>query len=168
MSDTEKVYYPAEIAENPLPSDQVATDTTVSSVAGSDTKPAQTEKIVDNPLPRRVIASEVIGSVLNTKSKKILAEIEFTPSGALQIGKYIFAVSGDVRLSPVGIIARNQLGETTFALDGDTGDAVFKGQVLAGSFLAQDDDGNYVTVDGERILIHDGPTNKNIVLIGKF
>lgn len=127
----QKVYEPETIVDNALP--------LASSPASSVTESAQsggvvsTRKIKDSPIPR-YIARETISQTFNTKSRKILAEFQFTESGAIQIGKYVYALSGDLRISPAGIIARNQNGDITFALDGDTGDATFRGIVQAQDF----------------------------------
>ena len=119
-------------------------------------------------MPTRRVAHEVIGSALNTKSRKILAVFEFTESGALQIGKYENGVSGDLRITPNGITARDLAGITTFSLDGTTGDAVFKGTIqsesLIAGLVAVGD--NNVILDGEnqRIVINDGTNDR--ILIG--
>jgi len=163
MSNEEKVYYPATIADTPLPGE-------VEEVSGVVEKKSagiyQADRIPDRGFPTKKIAYEVMSSSLNTKSKKILAEFEFTEYGALQIGKYLNGVSGDLRISPNGITARDSAGNTTFALDGSTGSAVFAGTIQSGTLIAGmvvvGD--NRVRIDGEngRILIDD------LVLLGAF
>ncbi len=69
------------------------------------------------------MAVETIGSALNTKSKRILAEFQFADSGAIKVGKFAPGVSGDLRISPNGIVARNESGIITFSIDGTTGNA---------------------------------------------
>ena len=179
----EKVYTPEVITENPFPNSEAYTSSETNSSGGTST-PTTTKP---QNMPKKVVAVELIGSVLNTKSKKILAEVQFTPSGALQIGKYQSGVSGDLRISPVGILARNTSGNTTFALDGDTGDATFLGTVQAGSAIfatisaskittgtlqatetidiGSPGSGKYLRLDGvnARIIGHDG-TNPRIVI----
>lgn len=59
---------------------------------------------------------------LNTSAKTILADFSFGVSGALQIGTYQAGVSGDIRISPNGIIARNSAGANTIAINGSTGE----------------------------------------------
>lgn len=86
--------------------------------------------------PSKKIAREIIGARLNTESKRILGQFQFTEQGALQIGKLIQGITGDIRISPVGIIGRDAAGNYTFTLDAETGDATFKGMVQAGSFIA--------------------------------
>lgn len=68
---------------------------------------------------------------LNTSTKTILDAFTFGASGALQIGTYSFGVSGDVRISPNGIVGRNSANQTTFSIDGTTGNAAFTGTVNA-------------------------------------
>lgn len=145
----DKVYKPTEIQDAPFPNqDQASQDT--SQQTGDVFTP---KTMVDTPLPRKKIASEVIGATLNTSSRKILAEFEFTPSGAIQIGDYKEGQFGDIKISPAGIVARNVRGETTFALDGDTGDAVFKGTITAGSVISAGD------IVGGTLVLSDTGTN---------
>lgn len=67
---------------------------------------------------------------INTATGTILGEFDFGESGALQIGTYSNGVSGDLKLSPAGILARNSAGATTFSIDGTTGVAVLAGLVV--------------------------------------
>lgn len=124
-------------------------------------------KIPNQEFPVKRVAQELIGTVLNTQSRKILQEFQFTKSGALQIGEYTSGVSGDVRISPDGITARNSAGNTTFNLDGDTGDATFAGKLRSGSIVTGDIvvGNNNVIIDGvnKRILVNDG-TNDRVLL----
>ena len=161
----EKVYTPATIEDQPLPQEGEE----VSFGSSASDKGVETQKTIPNKtIPRKRVAVELIGTALNTKSRKILAEFQFTPSGALQIGTYENGVSGDIRISPGGIVARNISGITTFTLDGDTGDAIFAGElrsgsVITGQIIVGD---NHIIIDGEnkRIIINDGTTDR--VLIG--
>lgn len=166
MAD-EKVYYPETIDENPLPIQEgmVAFEDTQKTSNGEYTN----KKIESQPLPTRKIAYELLGNQLNTRSRKILAEFQFTQSGALQIGKYENGVSGDLRISPNGITARDSAGITTFAIDGTTGNATFKGEVQAGAFISGlvvvGD--NSVVIDGEarRMVFYD-ENDIPVILIG--
>ena len=132
--DDEKVYVPQTISENPFPQEAGVVSFAPSQTTGNDTYSPQVTQNQTPPTKR--IAVELIGSALNTKSRKILQKFEFTKNGAIQVGEYENGVSGDVRISPIGITARNQSGLTTFALDGDTGDATFLGTVQSGSLIA--------------------------------
>ena len=69
----------------------------------------------------------------DTDSKTILSDFTFGTSGALQIGTYSDGVSGDIRISPNGILGRNKDGDTTFSINGTTGDATFGGTLVAAS-----------------------------------
>ncbi len=69
----------------------------------------------------------------DTDSKTILSDFTFGTSGALQIGTYESGVSGDIRISPNGILGRNKDGDTTFSINGTTGDATFGGTLVAAS-----------------------------------
>ena len=151
----EKILSPQTIEDTPFPQEVAITDYGVTQSSNGGV--SETSKIKNQSPPYKRVATELLGSALNTKSRKILAEFEFTESGALQIGKYEPGVSGDVRLTPNGITARDLSGITTFALDGDTGNAVFKGTIQAGSFV-----GGEVIVGNNR-LIMDGSTGRFVV-----
>ena len=131
MAD-EKTFYPEVIQENPFPGDPLLPRVPQpKSPAGTYAPKADAE----GRFPTRKIAVELLGQALNTKSKKILQEFQFTPSGAIQVGDYKKGDSGDLRISPNGITARDIAGLTTFAIDGTTGDAVFKGTLQAGAIV---------------------------------
>lgn len=167
MTENQKVYYPETIEESPFPYETTESFATTQQTSNQE---YESEKIKPQSFPTRKVAFEVLGQALNTKSRKILAEFQFTESGAIQIGKYQNGVSGDIKISPNGIVARNTSGITTFALDGDTGDAVFKGTVQTGTLISGlvvvGD--NSVRIDGEnkRIVVNDGEYDR--VLIGQF
>lgn len=167
MAD-EKVYGPSEIADNPLPQDTTPVTTPASQPTSHDVITPKT--IPDQPLPTRMIAHEVIGEVLNTKSKKILAEFGFTKMGAIQIGQQQDGISGDIRISPIGIVGRNPAGVVTFSIDADTGDAVFAGEVQAGSFISGEvsvGDGS-VIIDGDSSSINIFDSNsKNLIRLNE-
>jgi hypothetical protein len=129
----DKVYTPEVLEDSNFPTEEtISTSTVASSGVYTPTE------IEDTSLPVKKIANELISSVLNTQSHKILGELQFTRMGAIQIGSYEEDETGDVRISPEGIVGRNTQGETTFALDGETGDATFKGTVRAGSLVSGD------------------------------
>src|SRR3990167_10241317 len=131
MFDDLRTYESEVIVENPFPGQDSSLSISTPPVKGVYAPTIEKEKI----FPKKRIATELIGQTLNTRSRKILGEFEFTPSGALQIGDYKNGVSGDLRISPNGLTARDIAGLTTFAIDGTTGDAVFKGEVQAGSVV---------------------------------
>ena len=163
----DKIYKPQVIDDNPFPNEEGEVPFGVTQSTSGERVSA--EKIPDQGFPTKRIATEVISTALNTKSRKILAEFEFTESGALQIGKYANGVSGDLKISPSGIVARNDAGTTTFAIDATTGDAVFKGSVQAGSIitgLVVVGD-NKIILDGEKRYILIADENDDRVLLGK-
>lgn len=165
--DDNKIYYPQTIEESPFPTtegeqDFGETQQTSKSEYSSKTIKAKT-------FPTKRIAYEVLGSALNTRSRRILAEFEFTQSGALQIGKYENGVSGDIRISPNGLVGRDSAGLTTFAIDATTGNVVFKGEVQAGAFISGlvTVGDNSVVIDGEnrRMVFYD-ENDVPVILIG--
>lgn len=153
--DTEKVYTPQVIADTPFPMQDAQSQTVTQPAANGIYKPQET---TDNVFPVKRVAVELMSQALNTRSKKITQAFQFTQSGALQIGEYTNGVTGDVRISPNGITARNLTGDTTFDLDGETGDAVFAGQLRAGSTIVSN---NIITEEssngnGRTVYLNDG------------
>ena len=141
MFDDLRTYESEVIVENPFPGQDSSLSISTPPVKGVYAPTIEKEKI----FPKKRIATELIGQTLNTRSRKILGEFEFMPSGALQIGDYKNGVSGDLRISPNGITARDIAGLTTFAIDGTTGDAVFKGEVQAGSLISAEINADLIT-----------------------
>ena len=137
--DNLKVFYPETIADQPFPGEAGMVGIDTPTATGGQVITA--EKIKDKPFPQKRIAKELISNSLNTISRKILAVYQFTKMGAIQIGEYILGKSGEIKISPDGIVAKNKNGYTTFALDGDTGDAVFKGEIRASDFVVVDNNG---------------------------
>ena len=164
---TEKIYTPEVIQENPFPGDPLLPGIPQPKApAGTYAPKADAE----GRFPTRKIAVELLGQALNTKSKKILQEFQFTPSGAIQVGDYKKGDSGDLRISPNGITARDIAGVTTFAIDGTTGDAVFKGTIQTGALIsglvAVGD--NNIVIDGEskRMVFYDD-SGIPVIVIGE-
>ena len=108
-------------------------------------------------LYKEQVVTDIIGTNLDTQSKRILGGFTFGKLGSLQIGDYEEGETGDIRITPDGIVARNIAGVTTFALDGDTGDATFAGTIMAGSVIS----GSLVT--GSILISDDG-----IIQIGSY
>lgn len=150
-----KIYTPETIEDNPLPQEGEASLATTDSSSGDIHSPTE---IKDQPLPVKRMSHELIGSVLNTQSRKILAEFEFTEMGAIQIGKYTTGISGDIKISPSGIVGRNLSGITTFSIDGDTGNATFLGTIQAGSVIADSVLTDYLQVGEAASDVNDGVT----------
>ena len=165
-----KEYQPTVIEATQFPGiEQQSLDAPGSAAPGRDNY-APTE-VPGRTFPTQTIANTVISDSFDTQSRRILAEYEFAKQGALQIGEYVEGESGDVRISPSGIIGRNLDGDITFSLDAVTGDATFRGTVAAGSLIAGRTDigianGN-VWIDGDevRIMISDGTHDR--ILLGR-
>lgn len=144
---------------------------------GSNTDPVTTDSgaltphtMVNQIFPLVPVAVETISQSINTATKSILGEFTFESLGAISIGEYKQGVSGEVRISPNGIVATNINGVTTFTLDGTTGNATFAGQLLAGSIvtglLVVGNNNLTISVDGSghaTLLMNDG-TNDRLLL----
>ncbi len=162
----EKLFVPEIIEETPFPGEtSELLGVSTKSVSGETHSPTVSR---ENSVRRKRAAVELLSQALNTKSKKILQEFEFTESGAIRIGKFLEGFSGDIRISPNGITARDSAGLTTIAIDGITGDIVIKGTLQAGSVIAGEVvvGDNSLILDGanRRIIVNDG--DKDRVLIG--
>ena|SRR3990167_7093182 len=162
--DDEKVYTPEVVEENPFPGGvdpiflgQSSPKDTFAPTVSKDTK-----------IRTKRTAVELLSTSLNTRSRKVLQEFELQQSGGFQIGNYQEGLSGDLRITPNGLTARDQAGTTTFAIDGTDGSAVFKGEVKSGSLVSGQVivGNNRVIIDGESqtIIVNDGSNDR--VLIG--
>lgn len=150
MADKIKVFKPEEIEENPFPTQEEQESLGTTQKTSNDE--FKNQEISEQPVHRLKPAKEIVSKALNTISKKITQAFEFTQSGAIQIGNFLDGTTGDIRISPDGITARNVDGETTFALDGVTGNAVFKGEIQSGSILT----GAITITDEQGTTIIDG------------
>lgn len=137
----EKVYTPEVVQDTPFPEQGIQLDTLSQPSAGGNFSPTVSK---DKSFPRKRVAREVISTILNTKSKKILGNFKLEQSGGFQIGDYKSGVTGDLRLTPDGQVARNKAGIITFAIDADTGDITLLGTLQAGSVIATDIDGDLI------------------------
>lgn len=157
MDEKIQILEPETIAETPFPGQEGDVSFSDSQKTSDGVNSPRT--IQDQINPTVKIAHEVISEALNTKTQKVLAEFQFTRYGALQIGEYDVGISGDIRISPNGIVGRNNQGENTFVLDGDTGDAYFKGTIQAGALIsgAVAVGDNDIVIDGaqKRMVFYD-------------
>lgn len=153
MAD-DKVYTQEVIEDTPFPQEDGTVPYTDAQSTSGEIYSQKTIK--PQTMPTKRVAVELIGSMLNTKSKKILGEFQFTKNGAIQVGEYTNGVSGDIRISPNGITARNLSGLTTFSLDGDNGDAVFAGTIQAGTLISG------VVAVGDGDILIDGESKQMI------
>lgn len=158
MADEIKVYTPTVIDDAPFPQEDLIMGTSQTSPSGA----LSPSTIKDQTIPTKRIAVELLSSVLNTRSKKILQEFQFTQSGALQIGKYENGVSGDLRISPAGITARNTSGLITLSIDGETGDAVFAGELRSGSVITE------TVILGNSDIVLDGENRRIVFFNGNI
>ena len=137
----EKIYTPETIPDTPFPNQDTAGSSAVLQQVDSTNQIYSPKTIAETPFTQPVIANETISSNFNTQTKKILNEFTFAPMGAIRIGNYQDGDTGDISISPDGILARDKYGNPTFSLNGDTGDATFKGVVQASGFNIIDDQG---------------------------
>lgn len=147
MDTANKVYKPEVIQDTPFFG---------SSAASSQKSNGQVfypDTIPNNSFPQSIIARDIKSVSIDSTARKILGSYSFGRMGAIQIGNYQSGVSGDVRISPSGIVARDSAGNNTFALDATTGDAVFKGTVAAGSVVT-----GYLEVGGAAGDVNSGTT----------
>lgn len=160
-----KVYSPTVIADMPFPQEGGSDLTTAQTTGGGVYSPETTK---DNPFPVKRTAVELLSTALNTRSKRILQEFQFTKSGALQIGEYEEGVSGDIRISPNGIVARDNSGNTTISIDGTTGDVIISGTLQSRNVLTGDlivgNNGVIISGEDRTIIVNDGTYDR--VLIG--
>jgi hypothetical protein len=150
----DKVYAQEIVTTNPFPGEvlQPATQSSPTSVGQRHTQPVSQTKT----FPTKKVAVELLSTALNTRSRKILQQFELQQSGGFQVGNFEEGLSGDIRLTPAGLTARNIAGLTTFVLDGDTGDAVFAGEVKAGAFISG------LVIVGDNSVVIDGETKRMV------
>lgn len=160
-----KLYEPEIIQENPFP-----TEPQLVPFAGQrNPKGTFTPKVSkDKAFPTRRTAIELLSTALNTRSKRILQEFQLQDSGGLKVGDFKQGASGDLRITPNGITARDIAGITTFAIDATTGDAIFIGTIRAGTIISGlvSVGDSSIVLDGEnkRIVIFDNADDARIVI----
>lgn len=66
-------------------------------------------------------AGHFADDAINTATSTIVTPFTFDTLGAIQIGTYVNTSSGDVKISPAWILARDKTGATSFFLNGATG-----------------------------------------------
>lgn len=120
-----KIFFPNTIADKPIDGGSIGNNTDTKDTAFSPNSSPSNE--INSP----VLASDVVGMSMNTQARQILGGYTFGQVGSLAVGKYVAGVSGDIRISPSGIVGRNTSGTNTFTIDGTTGSATFLGTVTA-------------------------------------
>lgn len=128
----DKLYAPEIIQESPFPGEIFQPVNSLVNASGENLTPGATK---EKTFPKKRTAIELLSTALNTKSRKILQEFQLEQSGGIRVGDFKEGISGDVSITPNGLLARNIAGITTVAIDGDTGDAIFAGQIRAGSTI---------------------------------
>lgn len=155
---SEKVYLPETIEESPFPIIGMNVIESGSTTVSTTKDTYDTERVPNRTIPYAIQYPDVLSVALDTRARKIRGNFNFTPTGAISIGKYQDGVSGQIDISPDGIVATNSDGDTTFTLDGTTGDAYFAGTIQAGAVVAGE-----ITVSGA-FVVNDG--SNNIIWLG--
>jgi hypothetical protein len=145
----DKNYEPEVIQENPFPGEAVQPILSSPQAVGVGNYSPNTTK--EKTFPQKKTAVELLSTALNTRSRKILQEFELQQSGGIQVGNFQEGLTGDLRLTPNGITARDIAGLTTFAIDGTTGDAIFAGELRTGALIT----GSVEVIDGN-ISLYNG------------
>jgi hypothetical protein len=169
MADEVKIYKPETEKELPLP---VENQTTVSSSGGKSSTEVLKPQEESESLPSQKIAYAVISESIDTQKRRILGQFEFGEMGAIRIGKYKQGESGEILITPNGITAINQTGDTTLTIDGTTGNATFRGTIQANSVVGgsvrvgtgSGSAGVFIDGGNKRIIVNDGTYDR--VLIG--
>jgi hypothetical protein len=121
-----KIFFPNTIQDQSIGGGSTGTPSeTKDSVFYPNTSPS-------NPITLPVVASQLVNISLNTQSRQILGNYVFGQLGAISIGKYVAGVSGNIKISPDGIVGTSKDdGLDSFTIDGTTGNATFKGTITA-------------------------------------
>lgn len=146
MDEKLKIYEPNEIEDTPIEQVESETGNTDST---SDTTGVTNPPSIPSYVPKTVLASDIVNESLDTQMRKIKSDYGFTETGSIQIGKYVALVSGQILISPDGIVAISKDdGLPSITIDGQTGNATFKGTIAAGSIVVgyvADVGGEYTT-----------------------
>ncbi len=152
----DKVYTPEVIEETPYPQDTSELIGSTSTAPTGDTySPVQTK---ESTVRIKRQAVELLSTAINTRSKKILQEFELIQSGGIKIGNYQEGLTGEVSITPNGLLGKNIAGVVTFALDTD-GNLILVGELRSGSVIA----GQVVVGNGTWVIDGD-PDTPRIVL----
>lgn len=134
----DKVYTPEVIEENPFPNSLIIPDALNSSPTNGN---FTSTTVSEQKFPNKSAAFELLSTALNTRSRNILQEFDLLQSGGFKVGDFKEGITGDLKITPNGITARDKAGLTTFGIDGTTGDATFRGSVQAADFMIADENG---------------------------
>lgn len=141
----EKIYYNDVSEDTPFPVDPSEALVISNQSESGGTYSNTTTKGGTFPVKRQAV--ELISEVLNTRSRKVLQSFDLQQSGGFQIGNFEDGTSGDIRITPNGIVGRDTDGIVAFSLDTD-GNVVVKGEIRSGSFIT-----GQVIVGNNRVII---------------
>lgn len=134
---------PQEIPDQSIPlidGSTVATTGNTTTPVLSDSGAQTPTTNLDQKFPPLIIAHETISQSLNTETKRILSDYTFESLGAFSVYSKAHPLA-HISISGDGIAAVDANGNPTFTLDGETGDATFRGTVEAGGFTIADTNG---------------------------
>lgn len=125
---------PTEIVDQPvaLLSGEFSQATGSNAGGSNETTP---DTIPNVRVPQLNIAASVVSDSIDTQARAIKGTYTFDQMGAIQIGDYVSGVSGQILISPAGLVATNSSGVNTVTIDGTTGNATFIGTITASNFI---------------------------------
>lgn len=126
-------YEPSTIVDQPVP--LISGGTTEASGSNSGEDGITTKVIQDKVIPKTIIAVDVTSDSLDTQTRAIKGSYSFEQMGALQIGSFASGLTGQILISPDGIVALDKTGASTITVDGITGDVTIKGTLRSGSVI---------------------------------
>lgn len=167
----EKIYEPEVVQDTPFPN-QTDQPTVVNQTISGGVVGAATTK--EKVFPKKRVAVELLSQVLNTRSRKVLQEFDLEQSGGFRVGNYQEGISGDISITPNGIVGRDLSGIQTFVLDNE-GNLAMKGEIRSGSLITGQVvvGNNRVIIDidenGEpQIIVNDGTYDRVLIGYGDF
>lgn len=162
----EKLYTPEVISDAPFPNREAVSYSESSSESGGT---YSNTTINEKTPPKKRVAVELLSTALNTRSKKILQEFQLEQSGGIKVGDFKEGTTGEMAITPNGLTAKDTAGLTTFAIDGLSGDAYFKGTIQAGSlvsgtlYLGSEAGSVYIDGASQQIIVNDGVNDRIII-----
>jgi hypothetical protein len=168
----EKIYTPTVQEDSPFPGELIPMP---SSSGDKDTNQLySTTTAKDKPMPKKRTAVELLSTALNTSSRRVLQSFTLDQSGGFQIGNFESGETGDVRITPNGIVGRDTAGIVAFSLD-TNGNLVVKGEIRSGSFITGQVivGNNRVVIDVDEngeptIIVNDGTHDRVLIGYGEF
>ena len=146
-----KIVQPPVIEVPPLAGQEYQFDNSAKSTTNSSEKTATPEVTKAKTLPPPQYAHEVISHRLDTQRGAIKSTFRFDEFGALKIG--VKDETGQILITGDGITAIDVNGQTTFNIDGTTGNATFSGTIAAQNILTgtidMGTDGRIIGGDGD-------------------